>query len=173
MPTLSGCAFPMKHLPWNATPLSPSGVRKDFQRALAEMRTDLDVFTPDESQWLDGLWLSDGVERPRPRSAQAPEGVAERAPRRLAVPEMLAEITTCGQQPYVVMIDWLHCGPAHNVDFSTGSLSPLVRTPPPLWGKVKSFLEYCDAICQLTSTKCPSRVRKPHRRLDEVWQRRA
>jgi hypothetical protein len=31
------------------TPLSPSGVRKDFQRALAEMRTDLDVFTPDEA----------------------------------------------------------------------------------------------------------------------------
>ncbi len=30
------------------TQLSPSGVRKDFQQALAELRTDLDVFTPDE-----------------------------------------------------------------------------------------------------------------------------
>jgi predicted acylesterase/phospholipase RssA len=32
--------------------LSPSGVRKDFQQALAELRTDLDVFTPDESDAL-------------------------------------------------------------------------------------------------------------------------
>ncbi len=34
------------------TPLSPSGVRKDFQQALAELRTDLDEFTPDESRAL-------------------------------------------------------------------------------------------------------------------------
>jgi hypothetical protein len=33
-------------------PLSPSGVRKDFQQALAELRTDLDVFTPDERNGL-------------------------------------------------------------------------------------------------------------------------
>jgi len=33
-------------------PLSPSGVRKDFQQALAELRTDLDDFTPDESRAL-------------------------------------------------------------------------------------------------------------------------
>ena len=33
-------------------PLSPSGVRKDFQQALAELRTDLDAFTPDESDAL-------------------------------------------------------------------------------------------------------------------------
>src|SRR5262249_52013585 len=32
--------------------LSPSGVRKDFQEALAELRTDLDAFTPDESHAL-------------------------------------------------------------------------------------------------------------------------
>jgi hypothetical protein len=32
--------------------LSPAGVRKDFQQALAELRTDLDVFTPDESDAL-------------------------------------------------------------------------------------------------------------------------
>jgi hypothetical protein len=32
--------------------LSPSGVRKDFQQALAELRTDLDAFTPDESHAL-------------------------------------------------------------------------------------------------------------------------
>jgi hypothetical protein len=33
-------------------PLSPSGVRKDFQQALAELRTDLDAFTKDESHAL-------------------------------------------------------------------------------------------------------------------------
>jgi len=32
--------------------LSPSGVRKDLQQALAELRTDLNVFTPDEAQSL-------------------------------------------------------------------------------------------------------------------------
>ena len=34
------------------SPLSPSGVRKDFQRALAELRTDLDAFTETESDAL-------------------------------------------------------------------------------------------------------------------------
>ena len=33
----------------------------------------------------DGMWLSNGVKRPRPRAAQAPEGVASSASRRLAV----------------------------------------------------------------------------------------
>ena len=32
--------------------LSPSGVRKDFQQALAELRTDLDIFTHDEANAL-------------------------------------------------------------------------------------------------------------------------
>ena len=35
--------------------LSPSGVRKDFQQALAELRTDLDAFSVDESQALMAL----------------------------------------------------------------------------------------------------------------------
>ena len=34
------------------SPLSPSGVRKDFQEALAELRTDLDAFSLDESRSL-------------------------------------------------------------------------------------------------------------------------
>ena len=33
-------------------PLTPSGVRKEFQQALAELRTDLDVFSPEESGGL-------------------------------------------------------------------------------------------------------------------------
>ena len=32
--------------------LTPAGIRKDFQQALAELRTDLDVFTPEESNAL-------------------------------------------------------------------------------------------------------------------------
>jgi hypothetical protein len=34
------------------TPLSPLGVRKDFQKAVAELRTDLDVFSEDETNAL-------------------------------------------------------------------------------------------------------------------------
>ena len=34
------------------TPLSASGVRRDFQQAIAELRTDLNAFTPDESHAL-------------------------------------------------------------------------------------------------------------------------
>jgi predicted acylesterase/phospholipase RssA len=34
------------------TPLTPLGVRREFQKALARLRTDLDAFTPDESSAL-------------------------------------------------------------------------------------------------------------------------
>src|SRR5262249_51243061 len=34
------------------TPLTPLGVRREFQEAVAELRTDLDAFTPDESAAL-------------------------------------------------------------------------------------------------------------------------
>ena len=34
------------------TPLTPLGVRREFQQAVAELRTDLDAFTPDESAAL-------------------------------------------------------------------------------------------------------------------------
>jgi hypothetical protein len=34
------------------TPLSPLGVRKDFQKAVAELRTDLDAFSDDEANAL-------------------------------------------------------------------------------------------------------------------------
>jgi hypothetical protein len=34
------------------SPLSPSGIRKEFQKALAELRTDLDAFTTIESSAL-------------------------------------------------------------------------------------------------------------------------
>ena len=46
--------LPFTHDAFNVqrSPLSPSGVRKDFQQALAELRTDLDAFTLDESRAL-------------------------------------------------------------------------------------------------------------------------
>jgi hypothetical protein len=34
------------------TPLTPLGVRREFQKALAQLRTDLNAFTPDESAAL-------------------------------------------------------------------------------------------------------------------------
>jgi hypothetical protein len=47
------------HLPFSQesyvlehTPLTPLGVRREFQQAVAELRTDLDAFTPDESAAL-------------------------------------------------------------------------------------------------------------------------
>jgi predicted acylesterase/phospholipase RssA len=45
-------AFSQEAYELHREPLSPSGVRKDFQQALAELRTDLDAFTPDESHAL-------------------------------------------------------------------------------------------------------------------------
>jgi predicted acylesterase/phospholipase RssA len=42
-------SFSQESYDLHRTQLSPSGVRRDFQQALAELRTDLDVFTPDES----------------------------------------------------------------------------------------------------------------------------
>src|SRR5262249_5281187 len=41
--------FPSDAYEVKRTLLSPCGVRKDFQQALAELRTDLDAFTRDES----------------------------------------------------------------------------------------------------------------------------
>jgi hypothetical protein len=45
-------AFSQEAYEIRRAPLSPAGVRKDFQRALAELRTDLDAFTADESHGL-------------------------------------------------------------------------------------------------------------------------
>jgi predicted acylesterase/phospholipase RssA len=122
------------------TPLSPSGVRKDFQRALAEMRTDLDVFTPDEANGLMACgyqMASKGLDRDLPKLQK----VWRAAPRAdWPFQEMLAEITSVAATTARRDDRLAALRAAHNVDFSTGSLSRLVRTPPPLWGKVKSFL---------------------------------
>ena len=120
------------------TPLSPSGVRKDFQRALAEMRTDLDVFTPDEAYGLMACgyqMASKGLDRELPKLQK----VWCAAPRTdWPFQEMLAEITsvasTTAHRDDRLAALWA----GHNVDLSAGSPSHLVRTP--LWRKVKSFL---------------------------------
>jgi hypothetical protein len=66
-------------------PLSPSGVRKDFQGSGGDADRSRCIHAR-RSVWPDGMWLSNGVKRPRPRTAKAPEGVASSASRRLAVP---------------------------------------------------------------------------------------
>ena len=120
------------------TPLSPSGVRKDFQRALAEMRTDLDVFTPDEAYGLMACgyqMASKGLERELPKLQK----VWRAAPRTdWPFQEMLAEITSVASTTAHRDDRLAALRAGHNVDLSAGSPSHLVRTP--LWRKVKTFL---------------------------------
>lgn len=47
--------FPTEAYTVKRSGLSPSGVRKEFQQALAELRTDLDAFSSDESESLMAL----------------------------------------------------------------------------------------------------------------------
>jgi predicted acylesterase/phospholipase RssA len=123
-----------------SAPLSPSGVRKDFQRALSEMRTDLDAFTTDEANGLMACgyqMASKGLDRDLPKLHK----VWRAAPRAdWPFQEMLAEITSVAATTLRRDDRLAALQAAHNVDVSTGSLSRLVRTPLPLWGKVKSFL---------------------------------
>ena len=120
------------------TPLSPSGVRRDFQRALAEMRTDLDVFTPDEAYGLMACgyqMASKGLDRELPKLQK----VWCAAPRTdWPFQEMLAEITSVASTTAHRDDRLAALRAGHNVDLSAGSPSHLVRTP--LWRKVKSFL---------------------------------
>lgn len=121
-----------------STPLSPSGVRKDFQRALAEMRTDLDLFTPDEAYGLMACgyqMASKGLDRELPKL----RNVWRAAPRTdWPFQEMLAEITSVASTTAHRDDRLAALRAGHNVDLSAGSPSHLVRTP--LWRKVKTFL---------------------------------
>jgi predicted acylesterase/phospholipase RssA len=122
------------------TPLSPSGVRKDFQRALAEMRTDLGVFTPDEAYGLMACgyqMASKGLDRELPKL----QDVWRAAPRAdWPFQEMLAEITSVASTTAHRDDRLTALRAGHNVDLSAGSPNRLVQTPLPLWRKVKSFL---------------------------------
>ena len=121
-----------------SAPLSPSGVRKDFQRALAEMRTDLDLFTPDEAYGLMACgyqMASKGLDRELPK-LQKVWCVAPRTD--WPFQEMLAEITSVASTTAHRDDRLAALRAGHNVDLSAGSPSHLVRTP--LWRKVKTFL---------------------------------
>jgi predicted acylesterase/phospholipase RssA len=122
------------------TPLSPSGVRKDFQRALAEMRTDLDVFTPDEAYGLMACgyqMASKGLDRELPKLQK----VWRAAPcADWPFQEMLAEITSVASTTAHRADRLAALRAGHNVGLSAGSPSRLARTRLPLWRRVKSFL---------------------------------
>jgi len=121
-------------------PLSPSGVRKDFQRALAEMRTDLDVFTSDEAYGLMACgyqMASKGLDRELPKLQK----VWRAAPRAdWPFREMLAEITSVASTTARRDDQLAALRAGHNVDLWAGSPSRLAQTPLPLWRKIKSFL---------------------------------
>jgi hypothetical protein len=117
-------------------PLSPSGVRKDFQRALAELRTDLDVFTADEANGLMACgyqMTSKALDRELPKLQK----VWRAAPRTdWPFQEMLAEITSVSSTTAHRDERLAALRDAHNVSRS----SRLAGTPLPLWSKVKAFL---------------------------------
>jgi predicted acylesterase/phospholipase RssA len=75
-------------------PLSPSGVRKDFQQALADLRTDLDDFTPDESSALMACGYQMASKAFQRDLAANRELWNEPAPVHWPFDQMLAEITS-------------------------------------------------------------------------------
>jgi predicted acylesterase/phospholipase RssA len=123
-----------------STPLSPSGVRKDFQQALAELRTDLDVFTTEEANGLMACgyqMASKGLDRELPKLQK----VWRAAPRAdWPFQEMLAEITSVAITTPRRDDRLAALRVAHTVGFSTDPSSRLVGTALPLWRKVKAFL---------------------------------
>jgi hypothetical protein len=121
--------------------LSPSGVRKDFQRALAELRTDLDVFTTDEACGLMACgyqMASKGLDRELPKLRE----VWRAAPRAdWPFQEMLAEITSIASTTAHRDDRLAALRAGHNVDFLAGSTNWLVRALLLLRSKVRSFLD--------------------------------
>ena len=116
-------------------PLTPSGVRKEFQQALAELRTDLDVFKLDEA---DGLMAcgyqmaSKAIDRQLPKICT----VWRPAPyNNWPFKDMLGELTsianTTARRDERLQV--LRAG--SKVDFLGGSPSLLVRG----WRKCKAF----------------------------------
>ena len=123
-----------------STPLSPSGVRKDFQQALAELRTDLDVFTTDEANGLMACgyqMASKGLDHELPK-LQTVWRAASRAD--WPFHEMLAELTSVAATTARRDDRLAALRAAHSVGFSAESSSRLAGTPLPLWRKVKAFL---------------------------------
>jgi predicted acylesterase/phospholipase RssA len=80
----------------NRAPLSPSGVRKEFQQALAELRTDLDAFTQDESYGLMACGYQMASKAFERDLAQLRELWEPAAAASWPFQEMLSEITSTG-----------------------------------------------------------------------------
>jgi predicted acylesterase/phospholipase RssA len=122
------------------TPLSPSGVAKDFQQAFAELRTDLDAFKLDEA---DGLMAcgyqmaSKALDRQLPKLRNIWTGVPC-----LNWPfqEMLQEITSIANitPAREQRLAGLRAG--YKVDFLGSSPNALVRKLLPLWRKIKAHV---------------------------------
>ena len=71
--------FPTEAYTIRRSGLSPSGVRKEFQQALAELRTDLDAFSDDESESLMALgyqMTAKGFERDLSKFKELSDGAA-------------------------------------------------------------------------------------------------
>jgi predicted acylesterase/phospholipase RssA len=121
-------------------PLSPSGVRKDFQQALAELRTDLDVFKPVEACGLMACgyqMASKALDRQLPKLRE----VWRAAPRAdWPFKEMLDEITSVANTTARRDDQLAALRAGHRVDFLAGSPNRLVRVLLPIWRKVKSFM---------------------------------
>jgi hypothetical protein len=119
--------------------LSPSGVSKDFQQALAELRTDLDAFNPVEANGLMACgyqMASKALDRQLPKLNKIWE--EKRSATAWPFQTMLNAITsvtsTTNQGD---LLDILRKG--NKVDFLGSSPSWLGRNLMPTWRKVKSF----------------------------------
>jgi hypothetical protein len=116
-------------------PLSPAGVRKDFQQALAELRTDLDAFAPVEA---DGLMAcgyqmaSKALDRQLPQLHGVWQGTQCTD---WPFKEMLAEITSVANTTARRDERLAALRSGNKVDFFAGSPSLLVRG----WRWAKSF----------------------------------
>jgi hypothetical protein len=120
-------------------PLSPSGVRKDFQQVLAELRTDLNAFTPDEAC---GLMACGYQMAGHALDAQLPKlrNVWKGQPStNWPFQQMLAEITSIeGTTPRrVACLAALRAG--SKVDFLGSCPNRLVRTVLRYWRGIPSF----------------------------------
>jgi predicted acylesterase/phospholipase RssA len=121
-------------------PLSPSGVSKDFQQALAELRTDLDAFAADEAHGLMACgyqMASKALDEQLPKMQKVWKKGADA---NWAFKGFLDDITSTenasGQRDQRLAA--LRLG--NKVDFLRSSPSRTVRTALPAWRKIRSFM---------------------------------
>lgn len=119
-------------------PLSRSGVSKDFQQALAELRTDLNAFTSDEALGLMACgykMASKALDEQLPKLKAA---WRKKADGNWPFKEMLDDITSTANTTGLRDQRLASLRAGNTVDF-LGS-SPLVRKLLPSWRKARAFL---------------------------------